>query len=314
MNKLFLIVASHAEGVSNQWQFFAETKLDVLEYIINNCFEYEELFRGLYIDIEKERITPTILSDRIYNSWMREKDEDKYNIFETEIKNIPLVNSKKNSIFFSEINYEQIRKIIKIDRDYNKEFILPDIEYKFSNKEEMLFKKILDDNRYSLYESSDLLYYKVNVIYPILEMVNFKDKKLDDNHKISTFYGERIFANFDDINLGGSVDFLVGNKRNFPYKITPLFLVNQYINGITHVDMEFVLRLLVSMQQQDENENELSSMVGVSIHRDCWEFIKLNKKEGKYSFIVSENYYTSKEEDLKKIYQNLQAIKSLYCK
>lgn len=303
MAKLFLITASYDEGIMYHWHFFANDKLEVTEYVIDNFWNYEELFRNLFLDIQRDRITPKNLLNKIENSNIDGDSQMGFEIFEIEFDNIKnIANEEEKSLLFSEISYEQIKEIVKLEHNRKDDFILEDFKYKFSKEDDIFFKKMLN-SRFDFYETHELLEYKTKLINPLLERINFQV-----NDKIITSYGENIVANFDNITLGGSFDFLVAKGESF-YKKNPIFILNQYSISESHPDMQLVLRMLVAIQ-----DKEISSLIGASIHREYWEFIKLEKIKGRYSFTTSEKYSTEKEEDLKKIYKNLQAIKSLYCR
>ncbi len=303
MAKLFLITASYDEGIMYHWHFFANNKLDVAEYVIDNFWNYEKLFRNLFLDIQRDRITPRRLLERIESSNIDGGSQMGFKIFEIEFDNITSVaNEEKKSLLFSEISYEQIKKIVKLKHNRNDDFLLEDFEYQFSKEDDIFFEKMLN-SRFDFYETHELLEYKIKLIYPLLEMINF-----EVNDKVIISYGENIVANFNNISLGGNFDFLVAKGKSF-YRKNPIFILNQYTSSESHPDMQVVLRMLVAMQNK-----EISSLIGVSIHRGYWEFIKLEKIEDRYSFTTSDSYSTEKKEDLKSIYKNLQAVKSLYCK
>jgi hypothetical protein len=308
MKKIFFLTSSIDEGVMSSWSFFSESKLEVMEHIIDNFWSYNRLFYDLNLDVERDRVTPRILLERIEKSRVSGDSDWEVQIHEFSESEIALTGRKRKSLLFGEVDDDTLEEVLKLKREFGRsdEDLFPDFTYTTPPFLEKEFEGMVERSLYIQDRSTDSFEYLLKIVYPLLNLVDFKT-----SDEVETSFRERIVAEFGEFSIGGSVNFLVVRKKSYG-DITPLFLLDQNIPSRESWGSEqLALKLRVAMES---SRKEIDSLVGVSIVRNIWEFVKVEKREGLYYFFSSESLSTDRVEHIKKIYINLLATRELYCK
>jgi len=119
------------------------------------------------------------------------------------------------------------------------------------------------------------------------------------------FYDEKMTYKTDTFIFNGETDFVVSKGLFKSQK--PYFFIQEFKQGKTRKDPE--PQLLAELISAIELNNE-TSMKGAYIVGAIWNFVILEKLEtNKYQYFVSENFDSTKIEDLKNIYRNLMFVK-----
>jgi hypothetical protein len=187
---------------------------------------------------------------------------------------------------------EQIDKSI-FDSWFNNSIVLEPTTIEFLEKlleEESIFIK--------KYNEEDL---KVNFITPILRRVNFKmiDREIRDFYEASLCYKTDRFI------LKGTPDFFV--SKGLFYSEEPYFFIQEFKKSRYSLDPE--PQLLAELISGVEINN-FSSMRGAYIVGEIWNFVILQKIEvDRYEYFVSQNFDSTKINDLRDIYRNLLFVK-----
>ena len=143
---------------------------------------------------------------------------------------------------------------------------------------------------------------KANFIIPIINRVDFQSIE----YEISGFYENIISYKTDKFIFLGTTNFLV--SKGLEYSEKPYFFIQEFKKGKVNTDPE--PQLLAELISAIELNNE-KSMRGAYIVGAIWNFVILEKLgKDKYQYFVSENYDSSKIDDLKDIYKNLLFVKN----
>ena len=149
-----------------------------------------------------------------------------------------------------------------------------------------------------VYNEEDL---KINFITPILNKVDFK---ISDN--IRAFYEEKIVYKTDKFIFSGTTDFLVSKGFRKPKK--PYFFIQEFKKGQANAfpEPQLLAELIAAIELNNDSEMKGAYIVGA-----IWNFVILEKLDThKYQYVVSENFDSTKLEDLKSIYKHLLFIKN----
>lgn len=159
-----------------------------------------------------------------------------------------------------------------------------------------LLKK--EGNYLKYYNEEDL---KAKFIIPILNKVNFTilEKKIKDYYEVKLTYQT------DKFKLTGTVDYIVA--KGLRYSEKPYFFIQEFKKSIEVTDPE--PQLLAEMISATEL-NHFNELKGAYIIGSIWNFVILERLEKhRYIYYVSQNFDTTKIEDLKSIYKNLLYVK-----
>jgi hypothetical protein len=172
--------------------------------------------------------------------------------------------------------------------------------YEFTEEEITFFKKLIEKNSalISDYSEEDL---KANFIIPLINKVDFYmvDKK------VRGFYEQKLLYETEKFILKGTTDFVVSTglvKSKKPY-----FFIQEFKRGeeFSNPRPQLLAELISAIEL-----NKISFMKGAYIIGAIWNFIILEKLgEEEYQYFISENFDSTKLEDLKNIYKNLMFIK-----
>jgi hypothetical protein len=166
---------------------------------------------------------------------------------------------------------------------------------------EKFLEKLLVKNQdlIKYFDEEDL---KVHFLTPIFLKVDFFS--LENEHR--DFYNEKITYKTDKFILNGEVDF-VFSKGLFKSE-KPYFFIQEFKKGKTLSDPEpqLLAELIAGIELNNWQEIKGAYIVGA-----IWNFVILEKIDiDSYQYFVSENFDSTKIEDLKSIYKNLVFIKN----
>jgi len=222
---------------------------------------------------------------------------------EREIQELKGLNSEGVPVYsFSKITMKVLESLVDIEKLINRAKFDDWFSYDYSISEEItdFLKRLISENidLVADYNEEDL---KVNLIVPILNRVKFKSFE----NSFRGFYELAIEYKTPKFIFSGTTDFLVAKgliKSKKPY-----FFIQEFKKGKNHSDPE--PQLLAELISAVELNGE-TSMRGAFIVGAIWNFVILEKLgEGKYQYFVSQNFDSTKIEDLKGIYRNLVFVK-----
>jgi len=204
---------------------------------------------------------------------------------------------------FSKISKNDLTNLVDIQKEIDSQKFKKwfDIDIKISQELENFFNQLILENKDLIYDynEEDL---KVNLIIPILNRVKFKsfDNKFRDFYELSIQYKTDKFI------LSGTTDFVV--SKGLIQSQKPYFFIQEFKKGQINAYPE--PQLLAELISAIELNNEIS-MRGAYIVGAIWNFVILEKLgKDKYQYFVSENFDSTKIEDLKGIYRNLMFVKN----
>lgn len=208
--------------------------------------------------------------------------------------------NNKASYQYSKIKDIDLKKLFEIKRVFDKSIF--NLWFKNNiilNKKELKFLKELlekEENYIKIYKEEDL---KIKFITPILNKVNFRTEELRD------FYEEKLFYEAENFIFNGTTDFLISKGLKFPEK--PYFFIQEFKKNAEHSDPEpqLLAELIAGIEL-----NDWKIIKGAYIIGAIWNFVILEKLgENNYQYFISQNFDSSKFEDLKGIYKNLLFVK-----
>jgi len=208
--------------------------------------------------------------------------------------------NQKPSYQYSKIKDIDLKKLFEIKRIFDKSIFNNWFKNNINlNKKIILFLEELlekEENYIKIYKEEDL---KIKFITPILNKINFRAEELRD------FYEEKLFYEAENFIFNGTTDFLISKGLKFPEK--PYFFIQEFKKSVEHSDPEpQLLAELISAVEL----NNWKTIKGAYIIGAIWNFVILEKLgKNKYQYFVSENFDSSKIEDLKEIYRNLLFVK-----
>ena len=224
---------------------------------------------------------------------------------EREIRELKGLNEEGIPTYsFSNINFSNLEKLVNIEENIHKEEPLKNW---FNNsievsKDTILFLEKLIKRNIKLikfYNEEDL---KVNFIMPL---VNYIDFFLLENN-IRSFANEKLIYRTEKFIFNGEADFIF--SKGIKKAVQPYFFIQEFKKGKNRKDPE--PQLLAELISAIELNNEIS-MRGAYIVGAIWNFVILEKLgKDKYQYFVSENFDSTKIEDLKGIYRNLMFVKN----
>jgi hypothetical protein len=207
------------------------------------------------------------------------------------------------SFSFSNISENELNSIVEIEQ----KFIEHQFNSWFNSKIEISdevenFLKILllkVKNLIQSFHEEDL---KLHFLSPLFLKIDF----LSFENNCRDFYNEKLTYKTDKFILNGEVDFVLA--RGLKRSKTPYFFIQEFKKGKKQSDPEpQLLAELISGLEL----NNWQKIKGAYIVGAIWNFVILEKLgENRYQYFVSENFDSTKIEDLKHIYKNLLFIKN----
>jgi hypothetical protein len=204
---------------------------------------------------------------------------------------------------YSKIRDIDLNKLFDIEQNLDNsifdEWLNNKIE--IDNNIEVFLKDLIDDNKSLIerYGEEDL---KVNFIVPILNKIRFKsfEKKIRDFYELQISYKTSRFI------LNGTIDFAVSEGLVESKK--PYFFIQEFKRSEEYGNPR--PQLLAEMISAIEL-NDWKFIKGAYIIGGNWHFAILEKIEvDKYQYFISQNFDSTKIDDLKLIYKNLLLVKN----
>jgi len=222
---------------------------------------------------------------------------------EKEIRELKGLNDEGIATYsFSKIKIEDLHHLVKLqlkfDRTIFDTWFINDVEV--DKDTEIFLTNLLEQNKFLLksYNEEDL---KIKFIAKILNYIDFQSYE----NNFREFYELMISYKTDKFIFTGTTDFVV--SKGLLYSEKPYFFIQEFKKGKVNTDPE--PQLLAELISGMELNND-TSMRGAYIVGAIWNFVILEKLgKDKYQYFVSENFDSSKIEDLKGIYRNLVFVK-----
>ncbi len=212
----------------------------------------------------------------------------------------------KEIISFGFINLKKLNKIVNIQRVINDKKFDEwfNYNYKISEEENKFLKYLINSRKlYLPYYNEQKL--SMKFIAPILNKVDFCFANIQD------WYSSEISCELNGFLLKGKPYLMVATGIETPEK--PYFFLQEYkksINSKGNPEFQVLAAMITAIELNKNNK-----IIGSFVIGQYWKFIILEKIEiEKYEYFVSESFDSLKLNDLKKIYNNLQSLKFLYCK
>jgi hypothetical protein len=230
--------------------------------------------------------------------------------FELEIEKlknqIAILENQKDQIpsySFSKIKMKDLEKLVQIEEkiDDSKFSFWFNSDIKLSDDVQNFLTNLLFRNKNLIkkYNEEDL---KIHFLSPIFFNIDFKsfEKKFRD------FYNEKINYQTDKFILNGEADFVLAKGLFESEK--PYFFIQEFKKGLefSNPEPQLLAELIAGLEISKFQEIKGAYIIG-----SIWNFVILEKLDkDKYQYFVSENFDSSKIEDLKAIYKNLLFIKN----
>lgn len=222
---------------------------------------------------------------------------------EKEIRELKGLNDEGiPSYSFSKITDKKLSELVDIKQSIDSN-IFDDwfaFEVDFGDELISFLTSLIDKNRFLIkrYNEEDL---KVKVIIPLLNRVDF----LSYENNFRDFYELQMSYRTDRFIFNGTTDFVV-SKGLFESE-KPYFFIQEFKKSQTDGYPES--QLLAELISAVELNNE-TSIKGAYIVGAIWNFVILEKiGKDKYRYFVSQNFDSTKIDDLSDIYKNLMSIK-----
>jgi len=204
---------------------------------------------------------------------------------------------------YSKIRDTELKKLFEIEKNLDKQIFFKwfNNQIEIVNEVEVFLNDLIAENEslVETYSEEDL---KVNFIVPILNKIKFKsfDKKVRDFYELPMTYKTSQFI------LNGTVDFAVSEGLVESKK--PYFFIQEFKRHEEYGNPRpQLLAELISAVEL----NDWRFIKGAYITGSHWHFAILEKLERhKYQYFISQNFDSTKIEDLKSIYKNLLFVKN----
>ena len=204
---------------------------------------------------------------------------------------------------YSKIRDTELKKLFEIKQNLDKHIF----EQWFNNQIEIdnLVTAFLNDliaeneSLVECYNEEDL---KVYQIIPLLNKINFlnRDKEIRGFYELPMSYVTEKFI------LNGTVDFVVSEGLVESQK--PYFFIQEFKRSEEYGNPrpQLLAELITAVEL-----NDWKLIKGAYITGGNWHFVILEKLElHKYQYFISQNFDSTKIEDLKSIYKNLLFVKN----
>jgi hypothetical protein len=220
-----------------------------------------------------------------------------------ELKRLKQSQSKVKTYSFSKMRDKELKELFSIkkalDIDIFDNWFNNDIE--ISEEIKYFLEELILENRVFIdsYNEEDL---KVHFIIPLLNKIKFKS--IENN--IRDFYENKITYETDHFILNGTTDFLV-SKGLFETE-KPYFFIQEFKRKeeFSNPRPQLLAELIAGVEL-----NNWNTIKGAYIVGSIWNFVILERIEKyEYQYYVSQNFDSTKIEDLKDIYTNLLFVKN----
>ena len=204
---------------------------------------------------------------------------------------------------YSKIRDIDLKKLFEIEKNLDEsifdEWLNNDLE--IDNSIEVFLKDLIEDNK-SLIESYGEEDLKVNFIVPILNKIQFKsyEKKIRGFYELPMTYQTSKFI------FNGTIDFVVSEGLVESKK--PYFFIQEFKRSEEYGNPrpQLLAELISAIEL-----NDWKFIKGAYIIGGNWHFAILEKLDiDKYQYFISQNFDSTKIDDLKSIYKNLLFVKN----
>ncbi|MDM8558279.1 hypothetical protein [Candidatus Parabeggiatoa sp. HSG14] len=204
---------------------------------------------------------------------------------------------------YSKIRDTELKKLFEIEPNLDKQIFFKwfNNRIEIDKSVEVFLNDLIAENESLIerYSEEDL---KINFIAPILNKVKFKsfDKKIRDFYELPMTYKTSQFI------LNGTCDFVVSEGLVESKK--PYFFIQEFKRNEEYGNPRpQLLAELISAVEL----NDWQFIKGAYITGGNWHFVILEKLERhKYQYFISQQFDSTKIEDLKAIYKNLLFVKN----
>ena len=210
--------------------------------------------------------------------------------------------SKIPNYQYSKIRDIDLEKLVKIEENLEDSIKMEN----WLNNQINLNKETIDflDNlikkeiKYiKVYSEEDL---KVNFIIPVLNRIDFKI-----DLKIRGFYEEKLVYKSKNFIFSGNTDFIISKGLRRAEK--PYFFIQEFkrAEDFSNPRPQLLAELISAVEL-----NNWKTIKGAYIIGSNWNFVVLERlKKHEYQYFISQNFDSTKIEDLKGIYRNLLFVK-----
>jgi len=209
---------------------------------------------------------------------------------------------KRVSYKYSKIRDNELEKLVEIEENFNTEVFDKWFKENIELNNEIinfLTDLIKRQAKYiKIYKEEDL---KVKFLIPILNKIDFFMEK----EKIRDFYEEKLTYKTEKFIFNGTIDFLVSKGLKKAEK--PMFFIQEFkrAEDFSNPRPQLLAELISAVEL-----NNWKTIKGAYIIGSIWNFVILKKLgKNKYEYFISENFDSSKIEDLKGIFKNLLFVK-----
>jgi hypothetical protein len=218
-----------------------------------------------------------------------------------ELRKLKESNTKVPTYSFSKMTESLLNSIVDIEEKYDNVFDDWFNSVVLDQETETFLEKLLsiESNNIKSYNEEDL---KMKFLSPIFTHINFTNLE----YKFRDFYEYSLEYKSDNFILSGVTDFVL--SKGIKYIQKPYFFVQEFKKSKVVSDPEpQLLAELISAVEL----NNWKSIRGAYIVGAIWNFVILERLEKhKYQYYVSQNFDSTKIEDLKDIYKNLVFVKN----
>ncbi len=203
---------------------------------------------------------------------------------------------------YSKIKINELKKLVDLrqkisDRHFDTWF---DNTCVVNDSTILFFQALIEDNRelINAYNEEDL---KIKFLAPLLNRVQFKSTE----NEFRDFYELPMTYKTEKFILSGTTDFVVSKGLFVSEK--PYFFIQEFKKGQTdgYPESQLLAELISAVEL-----NSWDTIKGAYIVGAIWHFVILERLEKhKYHYFVSQNFDSTKIEDLKDIYRNLLFVK-----
>jgi len=203
---------------------------------------------------------------------------------------------------YSKIKDIDLRNLVDIEENLEQQIFNSWFNNKItiSNEIESFLTELIENNK-GLIKSYNEEELKVKFLALLLYKIDFKS--IENNFR--DFYEVQLTYKTDKFIFNGTTDFLV--SKGLVYSKKPYFFIQEFKKGEEYSNPRpQLLAELISAVEL----NNFQIIKGAYIIGAIWNFVILEKlAEHKYQYFVSQNFDSTKIEDLKDIYRNLVFVK-----
>ena len=212
-----------------------------------------------------------------------------------------LENNNIKTYSFSKMRDSELNQLFDIEQKINKNIFNSWFDNDISITKDIynFLEELLEEEKeyISFYDEEDL---KMRFLSPILLKVNFKNSDFRD------FYDEKLVYKTEEFILNGEVDFTISTSLRVAKK--PYFFIQEFkrAEDYSNPRPQLLAELIAGVEL-----NSWDSIKGAYIVGAIWNFVILQRvKKHTYNYYISQNFDSTKIDDLTDIYKNLLFVKN----